>query len=202
MSAEDAGQNSDPARERIVEAFTERAGLLGPRSVVMAELATELGISTRTLYRHFRSKSDLMTEVITRFAEDATKKQESRFARNLKPRERILETAYGWLDDRARFSAVFWKEAHQQYPEAVAVWRATQRVLLATARERVLLDLREDLPPDLALSLLFAAIDHAADPRRCDRLGLSRQEAVTHAAEVWARGALRRPVLRVVGEEG
>jgi AcrR family transcriptional regulator len=195
-----SGQRADATRDRIVDAFIGRARLLGPRSVVMAELSAELGISTRTFYKHFRSKAELMLEVVTRFAEEAARRQESRFARKLTPLERILEAAYGWLDDRDRFSAIFWKEARQQYPEAMAVWDATQRVLMATARERALPDLREGLPPDLAISLLFSSVEQAADPRFCDRLGISRQEAVTHAGEIWARGALRRPALRVVGE--
>jgi len=192
----------DVARERIVDGFIERARTLGPRAVVMAELAGGLGMSTRTLYRHFRSKAELMQEVVARYAEEAARRQESRFARKLNPLERILETAEGWLEDRDRFSAAFWREAHQQYPETLQVWRTTQRGLLAKARERILPDLREGLPPDLAIALLFSSIELAADPVRCDRLGISRQEAVAHAGEIWARGALRRPALRVVPGDG
>jgi len=185
-------------RERIVDAFTERARSLGPRSVVMAELARDLGISTRTLYKHFRSKAELMHEVIGRYAEAAARDQESRFSRNLDPLERILETAYAWLDNRDRFSAVFWREAHQQYPEAVEVWRATRRRLVENAKERALPDLPDDLSPDLAIRLLFAVIEEAADPVRCDRLGISRHEAVSLAARVFVRGAVRPPRLRLV----
>jgi len=139
---------------------------------------------------------------MTRFSEDAARAQASRFERRLSPLDRIREAALGWIETQDRFSPLFWKETRQQYPEAMDVWRETRRRLYAIAYERALPDLRPGLPPGLALSLLFTTLERAADPRLCDRLGLSRQESLRHAAEVWARGALRRPDLRVIDGEG
>jgi AcrR family transcriptional regulator len=55
---------SDPSvarvRERILQAFSEKAKRSGLRSVVMAELASELRMSAATLYKHFSSKEELV----------------------------------------------------------------------------------------------------------------------------------------------
>jgi AcrR family transcriptional regulator len=168
----------------------------------MAELARDLGIGTRTLYKHFHSKADLVLEVMTRFAAEMAREQQSRFDRRLSPVERLREVALTWVETRIRFAAVFWREVEQQYPEAMAVWQAQLNVGLAMAHERILPELRSDVPPGLSISLLFASVRHAADPARCDQLGISRQDAVVHAVELWARGALRRPSLRLVASPG
>jgi len=185
-------------RERIVEAFTERARTLGPRSVVMAELARDLGISTRTLYKHFRSKAELMHEVMGRFAEEWRTAQQSRFDRNLSVVERLHEISLGWLASRDRFSATFWRETRQLYPEAIAVWHKTQLVMGVRARDVLGPALRDDVPKPLSVEILYAAVNLAADADRCDRLGISRHESVRHAVELWARGALKRADLRLV----
>ena len=188
MSSSDDGRPApDPVRERIVEAFAERARTLGPRAVVMAELSRDLGISTRTLYRQFRSKDELLIEVMTRFAEEMAAAQESRFERRLSSVERLREVAITWVETQIRFSAAFWREVQEQHPEAMAVWNGRFQGIWMLARDRLLPDLREDLPPGLAISILMSSVRHAADPARCDYLGLSRQEAVVYAVDLWAR---------------
>ncbi len=44
---------------------------LGIRSVTMDDVASELGISKKTLYQHFTDKKDLVTQVIDYFLDDA-----------------------------------------------------------------------------------------------------------------------------------
>jgi AcrR family transcriptional regulator len=62
----DGQENRDHQRQRILEAFEERARADGPRGVVMAELARDLSMSTRTLYQHFDSKAELVHEILGR----------------------------------------------------------------------------------------------------------------------------------------
>lgn len=211
MTVPDEPQQVDPVRERIVEAFTERARTLGPRAVVMAELAGDLGISTRTLYRHFRSKKDLVVEVMRRLAEETAAQQKRRTERRLSPIERIREVALAWVDGRTRFSVTFWREVEQQYPEAMQVWHLRLAVVAQVARDYLVPVMRDDIPKQLSASILIESVLRASNPERCNQLGLSRQEAVTHAVELWARGGLKRPALTLVpppeegadgGEEG
>ena len=54
----------DPNRQRIVEAARAHFLSHGFRSVTMDDLATELGISKKTLYTHFPGKFDLLEAVL------------------------------------------------------------------------------------------------------------------------------------------
>src|SRR6266436_5920479 len=61
----DAGRRQlDPRAQRIVEAARAHFFSHGFRSVTMDDLAAELGISKKTLYAHFASKTVLLEAVL------------------------------------------------------------------------------------------------------------------------------------------
>ncbi|HKJ25141.1 MAG TPA: TetR/AcrR family transcriptional regulator [Myxococcota bacterium] len=177
-------------RDRILEAFETRARADGPRAVVMAELARDLGISTRTLYQHFGSKAELVEEVLGRWAAEMDADQAERLQSAGSVEARMIEAATGWIEGQDRFSEAFWQQVSADFPEATRVLSDQVRKSLGVAREQVARELHHGLDVDLALSLLKGAIRHALDPHRCDRLGISRQEAVRQSVELWCRGAL------------
>lgn len=191
-------------RQRILEAFAERARVLGTRGVVMADLARELGMSTRTLYQHFPAKAVLVRELMERWADEFLGEQGRRILEDRPPLEGMKEAAAEWVDAQARFSSRFWRDLAREHPE---VWQSFQERLgqgFGRARERVLPLLRDGLPPELVLRLLIQSVQFAADPERCEWLGLSRREAVEAAIDVWAHGALGSgppPALSVVPDE-
>ena len=55
-------------RDRIIEAAAESFRTYGIRSVTMDSLATQLGMSKRTIYEVFSDKDELLMEVLTRIA--------------------------------------------------------------------------------------------------------------------------------------
>jgi AcrR family transcriptional regulator len=57
---------ADETRERIVAAARRQFFVTGFARCTMDELAAELGMSKKTLYRHFRRKEALVDELITR----------------------------------------------------------------------------------------------------------------------------------------
>jgi len=192
MSPRPAVQETrDGQRERILEAFEERARAQGPRGVVMAELARDLGMSTRTLYQHFGSKAEIVHEIVARWASDMDEQQRLRMAGGEPAAERVIAAAADWITGQDRFSDAFWQQLVHDFPDASRVLAEQIGRSVAAARETFGPDLRPDLDPELALSLLKSAIRHALDPKRCDRLGISRREAVRQSVELWCRGALR-----------
>ncbi len=50
-------------RERILKAAEELFAKFGIRSITMDELASELGISKKTIYQHFKDKDEIVQEV-------------------------------------------------------------------------------------------------------------------------------------------
>jgi AcrR family transcriptional regulator len=57
-------EKENTIRERIVGSARERFLTMGFSKVTMDELVSELGISKKTMYQHFRSKDKLLDEVI------------------------------------------------------------------------------------------------------------------------------------------
>lgn len=192
MSADlDVQQARAITRERILDAFTEGARTAGPRNVVMAELARDLGISTRTLYQHFPSKAELVESLMDRWADRVEADHEARSASGKSPYEQMLAAAEGWLAGQCAFSSSFWAQLERDFPVAFGRFQQRLRDILDDGRRNLMPFIREDLDKNLALALMQSSLREAADPERCDRLGLSRQEAVRQALEVWVRGTLR-----------
>ena len=192
MSAEQAAEsNRARVRERILDAFTEGARALGPRNVVMAELARNLGISTRTLYQHFPSKAELVAALMDRWADRIQADQDLNVDDGRSPYEQMLEAARGWLDGQCAFSSSFWAQLERDFPDAFGRFQTRLRALLDEGRKNLMPYIRDDLDDGLALALMQSSLRAASEPERCDRLGISRQEAVRQAIEIWVRGTLR-----------
>jgi AcrR family transcriptional regulator len=184
-------ENRVRQRDRILEAFAERARTNGPRAVVMAELARDLGISTRTLYQQFASKAEIVEEIVAIWTAEVDAEQQALIDSELSIRDRMIEAAASWIAGQDRFSEAFWLQIASDFPEASRILAQQVRKSLAFARHQLAAEIHEGLDVDLALSLLKGSVLHALDPRRCDRLGLARQDAVRQAVELWCRGALR-----------
>jgi AcrR family transcriptional regulator len=190
VSSRPAAQAVQRQRDRILDAFEERARQDGPRSVVMAELARDLGISTRTLYQQFASKAEIVHAIMERWAAEVAEQHRARQRASWTTLERIQDAARSWVEGQGRFSRAFWSQLRREYPEAHEVMNGQIRRILVTAREQLAPRLRGGLHRGLALTLLLELMRRAADPALCDKLGIARQDAISQAVELWAVGAL------------
>ena len=157
----------------------------------MAELARDLGISTRTLYQHFPSKAALVAALTQRWADVAEHEQDERIGTDRSPYDQMLEAASRWLELQCGFSPAFWGELERDFPDVAEHFQARLRSILDAGRQLLIPFIREDLDQGLALTLMQASLRSASDPERCERLGISQEEAVRQAIEVWVRGTLR-----------
>lgn len=182
---------------RVLRAFEARARERGLRAVVMAELARDLGVSTRTLYRAFPTKAALVHAVLEGWARDVEAAQPERGVRTPDPVARVHAAAVAWLEGSGRFSQAFWAELARDFPRSHTLYARTLRDVLARAREGLEDQLRPGLSTELAFAVLVAAIARAVAPDVCQRANATRSDAARVAIEIWARGALR-PRLRIV----
>ena len=180
---------------RILRAFAARAATAGPRAVVMAELARDLGISTKTLYRIFPSKAQLVHALMERWAARLEVQLQREEASESGPFvDQLLRTSQVWHDNRRRFGPAFWSELQADYPDAYGLVVDGRQRLRERTLERLRPFLREDLSAPLAMELFDAGLARAMDPDVQGRFGVDGATAVRTAVRVWAGGALSEPL--------
>lgn len=199
------GTDPDEARERIIDAFLSRARQIGIRSVVMGELASDLHMSPSTLYRYFRSKKDLVEACAESWADDlAAATSLDEIPPNSSPTEQVSLWADSWADSVSRYSNAWWRDLRRGYPDAWATFEHAIRLQKERGAARLRPYLRNDVHAGIALAVIELIIDNIPDPDLCDKLGVTRREAIRSAIALWSRGALveqRIPSLQVVRPE-
>lgn len=177
-------------RERILQAFAERARNGGIRSVVMGDLARELGMSKKTLYQHFESKDALVRATVERWLE----RLKDRVASPEPPLDDVVGLVrWGtemWVREQTDFSVEFWRDVRVDHPETWQILQAGRNAG-PSMQEAVGKRLRADIPVPVIVELYFATIRHFNDPEVCKRIGVERHEAVLAAIDVWTCGALK-----------
>ena len=183
-------------RARILDAFSARAKRSGIRSVVMGELATELHVSISTLYDHFASKDDLVAAMVEHWCADLATHDAMIADARLPVVERVMTWAEAWSARVIQYAPAFWTDLARDHP---ALWARLQRDLderKAKGAALLLPYLRPGLVPAAAFGLLDLIYTHSHDPRRCDRQGVARRDAIRTALSIWAEGALVQPPRR------
>lgn len=181
---------SDAPRDRVLAAFESRAARLGIKAVVMADLAADLRMSTKTLYRLYPTKRDLVAALVREWIRVLTEEQEARINAADNPVDRIKAAAHASLDQVDRFCPTFWSDLARDYPDQHAEYRAAIGAAFDRAAAWIETALRPGVSMAVAGPLLVGSIRQAADPELCDRAGVTRRASVDTAVEIWARGAL------------
>lgn len=185
-----AKAKEESSKARILAEFERQACTLGPRGVGMAELARRLGISTKTLYRHYSNKVELVSALMKSWENEWTQRQQSNIKRSRPPQDRIQDAALRWLNHTSKFTPVFWQQIEKDFPEAHDIYQQGYANFLERARQNLIPYIRKDLEPTLALAGLMALFTQASDSALCERLNMTRRDAVTQSIQLWAAGAL------------
>ena len=192
LHAGNGDSNTNPAmQQRILDAFERQARTAGPRGVVITELVAELGISTKTLYRHFANKEDMVCQLMHSWTERWFELQQKGLTEGLPPKQRIEVVAVNWLEHTSLFSPLFWQQLERDFPSAYAIYQQQHHLFLERARQNLTPDIRQGLHPDLALSSLMSLMSHAGDGQLCDQLNLTRKDALLQVIDLWAQGTFR-----------
>jgi len=182
-------------RQRILEAFERQARVVGPRGVIISELVGELGISSKTLYRHFDNKGHIVCELMTAWSDHWFALQQRGLSDGHGAKQRIETIAVNWVEHMGRFSEQFWGQLERDFPEAFLIYQQQYQTFLDRSRQNLAGVVREDLNSDLALSTLMNMINHAIDSQLCDQLNLTRKNALLQVIDLWAQGAFRQELL-------
>ncbi len=189
-----AGHHADEfatERVRILEKFEQIARDVGPRHVGMARLASELGISTKTIYRHFPTKADLVTSLIRHRLVGWQTMRDMQLAARLPALQRIHRLAASWVDYITSFSPEFWRQLARDFPEAQALIEKEYADFMLQGGRNLIAIVRDDLDPQIALHALKSLIERAADVHYCQQMKAPPATVLREHIAIWAGGAVR-----------
>lgn len=179
-------------RGRVVRAFARRARSTGIRAVSMASLARDLGISTKTLYRAFDSKEQLVEAAVATWVQRLLAQLDAPTL-PADPVRALLHSSEVWEEQSRRFAPPFWEDLQREYPAAYATVLDARRRYRAAVRERAQGYLRDELPAELALELLDVLLGSVLDNASSAGRDEVRKRLLV-ALDVWAHGALKGAV--------
>ncbi|WP_421849277.1 TetR/AcrR family transcriptional regulator [Novosphingobium sp.] len=184
----------ETAANRIIQAFAERARLVGVRKVVMADLAKGLGISTATVYRAFATKTELVSAMLNHWTDGfLAAVEQAKDTANTAPSDALSALVIAFVDVRERFNDTFWNQVRTDYPILYEAFETHLTQGTDYARGIIAPLLRADVDGVLAEFMLTSSITSILDDRRLTELKRSRRDAVLGIVDLWTSAFLQGP---------
>jgi AcrR family transcriptional regulator len=174
--------------ELILDAFARRAKRLGIRAIIIEDVARDLGMSKKTIYQYFRSKEEMVERLVQRWH-----KRLDTPIPDGDPVEIMRDWVVRWNDNNDRYSPAFWAELASDYP------RLQQEYLEHVAAKKRLLGRRVNprmkpgAKPRFAWECYSTLLDAARRPEFQEAVGMTKQEALMAALDLWIGGVLEQP---------
>lgn len=186
--------DTEQLKQQILEAFSADVKRHGIRSVMMAELASELRMSATTLYKLYPSKEALVLACVDRWvnelgAVEAAAPQPGS-ARN--GFEHFMRWVDAWADANARLSPAFRRDLQTDYPAAWARYREVVRERKRRGAELLRPVLKPDVDERVAFAVLNLILEEVLKPELADKLRMPRHDVIRTAVAIWAGGAVDR----------
>jgi AcrR family transcriptional regulator len=187
-------ENNDETR--IIDAATNRFMNAGFYKVTMDEIASDLRMSKKTVYKFFPSKETLLKTIVHAFMRKIEREVQGTISSD-KPIEEKLTTLLAFIGkqlrkfsrpfmtDVQRFAPALWKEIEIFRRERVL--SQLQQMFRQAKKERVF---REDLDPDLFFLVLTTTIQGIMNPQVLSQQPFSAEEAFKGIFRILYEGAL------------
>jgi len=178
-------------RQQVIEAFAEQVSLEGMRGVNMLDLAKRLKVSTKTLYKHFPTKSDLLEAFVVENIKKFNQRRSDMLLQGDNAHQRIEKASLIWLDLQTEMGERLLIGLKRDFPDVYRVYELGVTSYLQLASETLKKDIRDDLNKDFVLMMLWEAINGVPTSDVCAKFEMTRKQALIQAIEVWARGSLK-----------
>lgn len=188
----------DAVAEKVVQAFSRRARVVGIRSIAMADLAKELRVSTKTLYKYFRNKGDLVHELVVRW--ESRIHQPSGYT-GTDLLERLRHAIDVWAENDAQFSTAFWLDLKSDYPRLYQVYMNFLHNRMEAMQKRLTPYLKPELDPGFAWSSYVNLMAASKQPKNFEKIGMTREQCIHASFEFWLNGAIDLQSLRTDQEQ-
>jgi AcrR family transcriptional regulator len=188
------------AAPRILAAARQHFFTHGFRSVTMDDLAAELGMSKKTLYLSFPSKSDLLRAVLLdkfRSVEadlDRITSESSPDA--LAPLRRLLACMQRHTEE---IKPPFVRDIRREAPEMFKLVETRRRELIQRYFGKLFTDgrragiIRKDIPTQVMIEVLLGATEAIMNPQKISELGLTPQTGYAAIISIIFDGVVTAP---------
>jgi AcrR family transcriptional regulator len=178
-------------KDRILDTFENKSANAGFRSVTMGSLANELGVSTKTLYKTFFNKADLVYALVDKWTVRWEANQVEGMALGLPIYERTVRTVNLLIEMNEKLGQEAWRQLRNDYPEAYNLAESATNSFFENTRRNLDPEMRDDINKDLAFSVLKKMLTHAQNSKDFDRSNLTVVQAITEVLIIWGRGVIK-----------
>ncbi len=185
----------DPVTRRIVATARYHFFTHGFRGVTMDDLAGELGMSKKTLYLHFPSKSALLQAVLMEKFRDAEAAFEKIGAERVSDFHQRLQQLLACMQQQTNeIQPPFLRDIQREAPELFGQVEIRRRELIRRQFGRFLTEgqesgmIRKDIPIILITEVLLGAVQAIINPRKMAELGLMPKTAFPFIIKVILEG--------------
>ena len=186
-----------PARERIIAGARRHFLSHGFRGVTMDDLATELGMSKKTLYAHFASKNTLLEAVLHHKLHEIGKDLEQITGRRapdfLTSLHQLLTCLQRHMDE---IHPAFLRDTRREQPELFKLVETRRQEYIQRHFGKILRNgqrtglIRKDIPVDVIIEVLLGGVQAVVNPQKIEELGLAPKTALLSTIRVILEGAL------------
>jgi AcrR family transcriptional regulator len=187
---------SDPTKERIIALATERFFREGFSRISVEELAGDLAISKKTLYKYFDNKDDLLSQVIQRLMSEAQGRLSQIMQTDKNSIEKLAEVASFLGQLVSRIGKPFQVDLQRHAPhlwtrvEEFRRLRLTEifgRLIEEGVRERYV---RPDINRRIFLLAYLSAVENIVHPSVLMNESFSAREALETIIRIFLTGVL------------
>jgi AcrR family transcriptional regulator len=183
-------------KQRIVDVSSKRFMENGISKVTLDEIATELGMSKKTLYKFFPSKGDLLKTIVHTMMNGLRVRVEAVVNSNKPFVEKAPEllTLIGhqisimskqFLFDLQRFTPELWKEIDEFRRQRILT--SVRKIFIQAKDEGVF---RKDLDIDLFILVFIGSVQSIVNPQTLSQQSFSAQEALHGIFRIIFEGAM------------
>ena len=185
------------ARPRIIAESRRHFFAHGFRGVTMDDLAREMGMSKKTLYACFPSKTALVRAVIlekfSHVDHDLGRITADAATDCLGALQRLLVCVQTHMEE---IRPPFVRDIRRESPDLFAVIESRRRDIIQRHFGTVFLEgrraglIRQDIPPRLSIEILLGAVQAVMNPPKMEELGLSPKNGFAAVSRVVLEGLI------------
>jgi AcrR family transcriptional regulator len=187
----------DPTVARILRQAREHFFVHGSCACTMDDLATELGMSKKTLYVHFAGKEDIMRAVIGQLGREVRADAEALLAnRQLGFAEKLRGFAEGMVQRLALLNPRTVRDLQRFAPDLYELTVEMRQKNIPYIFGRFIEEgklggkVRDDVDATFAVEFFLQAMQGLIQPATLDRLGLAPRDLLPRAIDLFFGGLL------------